>query len=688
MPAARRRAGCSAQRRSGCLGHAALARDLERRASAARVLVAAAACAVVRGASTPRSRRARRSARACAAVVGVGVGEHDQPHVARARRPTCSSARSRWRQRARLVHPGVDEHDRRRRPQRPGVAVRHAGPGRAAAAGARRRAAPARRGRRRVPVGLRTRRDASVRGVPRRRDGTGRRPAAGRCVARAPRALPSGRWRRSGASARAPESEYRDEDGDAARAARLDDARPPGASTPRRWPATLLSQEDAWQRAVEFLFERLAVRWDDRGRRAAHAPEGAARALPLRLQRRAAAGSATCCASTWPSTSRSCRRRERPTSFARLLAGYCLEVQPGQQVLVRSTTLAAPLLLALQREMLERDAWPLLRVALPGQAEGFWAAARDAPPRRASPRSSSPRPSGTDASLRIQAPENTQRAGRRRPGAAGARRPRPRAAARGAAARGAGAITVWPTPAAAPSRPAWAPPTSRALVERALFLDRDDPVAAWGELRDRQARLIERLAPRARDPHRGRGHRPDAARRGPHVGQLRRQAQHAVAARSSPARTRTRPRAASASRSRRARAASTSRASTLRVPRRAASSTRAPSAATTTCRPTLDTDDGRPRAWASSGSARTSASTGRSATILFDEKIGGTVHLALGRSYPETGGTNESAVHWDLICDLRAGGRLTADGARSSRTARSLTIAVEERPGAAHAGVG
>jgi aminopeptidase len=48
--------------------------------------------------------------------------------------------------------------------------------------------------------------------------------------------------------------------------------------------------------------------------------------------------------------------------------------------------------------------------------------------------------------------------------------------------------------------------------------------------------------------------------------------------------------------------------------------------------------------------------------ILFDEKIGGTVHLAIGRSYPETGGTNESAVHWDMICDLRRGGRLSADG--------------------------
>ena len=48
--------------------------------------------------------------------------------------------------------------------------------------------------------------------------------------------------------------------------------------------------------------------------------------------------------------------------------------------------------------------------------------------------------------------------------------------------------------------------------------------------------------------------------------------------------------------------------------------------------------------------------------ILFDEKIGGTVHLALGRSYPETGGKNKSALHWDLICDLRSGGRLSADG--------------------------
>jgi aminopeptidase len=48
--------------------------------------------------------------------------------------------------------------------------------------------------------------------------------------------------------------------------------------------------------------------------------------------------------------------------------------------------------------------------------------------------------------------------------------------------------------------------------------------------------------------------------------------------------------------------------------------------------------------------------------ILLDEKIGGTVHLAVGRSYPETGGVNESAIHWDMICDLRRGGKIEVDG--------------------------
>jgi len=47
--------------------------------------------------------------------------------------------------------------------------------------------------------------------------------------------------------------------------------------------------------------------------------------------------------------------------------------------------------------------------------------------------------------------------------------------------------------------------------------------------------------------------------------------------------------------------------------------------------------------------------------ILFDEKIGGTIHLALGRAYREGGGKNDSAIHWDMIKDLRKGGRFYID---------------------------
>jgi aminopeptidase len=47
--------------------------------------------------------------------------------------------------------------------------------------------------------------------------------------------------------------------------------------------------------------------------------------------------------------------------------------------------------------------------------------------------------------------------------------------------------------------------------------------------------------------------------------------------------------------------------------------------------------------------------------ILFDEKIGGSFHLALGAGWPESGGVNESAIHWDMICDLREGGEIWVD---------------------------
>lgn len=57
---------------------------------------------------------------------------------------------------------------------------------------------------------------------------------------------------------------------------------------------------------------------------------------------------------------------------------------------------------------------------------------------------------------------------------------------------------------------------------------------------------------------------------------------------------------------------------------------------------------------------------------LFDEKIGGTVHMALGASLPPSGGKNKSALHWDLVNDMRRGGRIEVDGKVISKNGRFL----------------
>lgn len=58
--------------------------------------------------------------------------------------------------------------------------------------------------------------------------------------------------------------------------------------------------------------------------------------------------------------------------------------------------------------------------------------------------------------------------------------------------------------------------------------------------------------------------------------------------------------------------------------------------------------------------------------ILFDEKMGGTVHLAIGQSYLQAGGKNESPVHWDMITDMTDGGEIYADGEKIYQDGRFL----------------
>jgi aminopeptidase len=345
-----------------------------------------------------------------------------------------------------------------------------------------------------------------------------------------------------------------------------------------------------------------------------------------------------------------------PAAFAALLCDYCLAIGRGQQVVIRSTTLAAPLLLSLQRRILERDAWPLLRVSLPGQEEVFWSAAQPShldsfPPLDLA------EAEGTDASLSIHAPSNTRElAGV--PPALLSRAARARAPVREAALRRRWCVSLWPTPALA-QQAGMSTAGFSAFVSRALFLDRPNPVAAWTELSALQARLISKLS--AASELRIEGEGTDLS-----LSVAGRTWINSDGRRNMPSgEVFTGPVESSASGVIRFDVPSSPRgleASGIVLRFREGVVVEAHAdRGDDVLQAMLATDDGA-RRLGEVGIGTNDGIDRPIGTILFDEKIGGTVHLALGRSYPETGGTNESAIHWDMICDLRRGGRITADG--------------------------
>ena len=211
-------------------------------------------------------------------------------------------------------------------------------------------------------------------------------------------------------------------------------------------------------------------------------------------------------------------------------------------------------------------------------------------------------------------------------------------------------VSLWPTPALA-QQAGMSSADFSAFVRRALFLDRDDPVAAWRELSSVQARLIERLERRcencgSRERARifalsvaGRTWINSDGRRNMPSGEVF-----------------TGPVETSASGVVRFDVPSSPRGVEvagveLSFREGVVVSARA-DRGDDVLQAMLATDDGARRL----GEIGIGTNFGIDRAVgmtLLDEKIGGTVHLALGRSYPETGGTNESAIHWDLICDLR-----------------------------------
>ena len=357
---------------------------------------------------------------------------------------------------------------------------------------------------------------------------------------------------------------------------------------------------------------------------------------------------------------------------AELLVAYSLGVRPGQLVQIQAAAVAAPLVRELYRAVVRAGAHPLPRVVLDGVVDELLQHGSDRQLDWVNPRSRCDIES-VDARIYVRGELNTRAQSQADPArqARLSRAARPLAEIsdrRSAAGELAWVVTAHPTNAGAQEAG-----MSLAAYERfvysALLLDRDDPVAAWRALDAELAALAERLS-RVRElrivapgtdltvgveerrwiPCGGDKNMPDGE---VFTGPLEESARGTIHF--------TFPgvfhgRAVSDIRL---------RFDGGRVVDASAAQGEA------FLHEMLDVDDGARRLGElafglNEGIQRFTGDT------LFDEKIGGTMHLALGRSYSESGGVNQSALHWDLVCDLRRGGEVYADGALAYRDGRFL----------------
>jgi aminopeptidase len=341
-------------------------------------------------------------------------------------------------------------------------------------------------------------------------------------------------------------------------------------------------------------------------------------------------------------------------AFATLIADWCLEVQPGQQILVETTTLAQAAAAALHRAILEREAWPLLRVSPAGIEADFYRHARDWQ-FDAAPEIQLAESQAADASVRIMAPSSVNTLAGVDPDQV-TRRSRALEPVRRARRRT--CLTIWPTPALA-QRASMTESDYAEFVCRALFLDRPDPAAAWAELRSQQAALVQRLS-------RGREIRIETEGTDLRLDVEGRSWTNSDGRRNMPSgEVFTGPHERSANGTIHFDVPSAGRGDDvsgveIRFADGEVVSARA-EVGDEHLQAALATDAGA-RFLGELGIGTNTGIDRATGSTLLDEKIAGTVHLALGNSYPETGGVNVSALHWDLICDLRKGGQLTLDG--------------------------
>nr|WP_277621080.1 aminopeptidase [Thermus arciformis] len=336
------------------------------------------------------------------------------------------------------------------------------------------------------------------------------------------------------------------------------------------------------------------------------------------------------------------------------MAEYCLEAGPGETVLVEAETPALPLLPHLKRALLRRGAYPFFRLGYPGEAGDFLRHAgrwlEEIPEVEAALYQKA------DKFLRVLSAENPLEGAALEPALA-LRHQRAWRPLQELRLRKRWALTLYPTVGYAVGA-GMGTDEFRAYLERALFLDREDPVAAWRELSRFQEALIGRLsagqelrilapgtdlrlsvAGRIWINSDGRRNMPSGeVFTGPVEDSAEGEVRFNLPAFVGGRRV---------------------EGVYLRFSRGEVVEARA-EVGEAYLQAALATDPGA-RRLGEVGIGTNFALDRPTGLVLLDEKMGGTVHLALGRSYPETGGKNESALHWDLVLSLKEG-ELLLDG--------------------------
>jgi aminopeptidase len=350
-------------------------------------------------------------------------------------------------------------------------------------------------------------------------------------------------------------------------------------------------------------------------------------------------------------------RDERLKKLARVLVDYSIDAGEGEQVLLAGGAAAEPLIKVVYTRLLQVGAIPVPQVALPGMQELFFEHAKEVHYEKTPPAIRSIY-EGVDAVITIVAPHNTRALAGVDPLKQRALGKRDKAIQDMVLGRDRWALTLFPTQALAQESEMGLEEYEEFVFE-AMALNEDDPVRYWREKAEEQGRLIERLE-EAREVRivgagtdltlsiegrkfvngDGRHNMPcgeiftgpveDSAN-----GEIYFGVPVAVAGRE-----------------------------VLGVRLRFEGGRVVGASAEKGeefLRSMLDADEGA-RYLGELGIGTNYGIRRATKNILFDEKLGGTVHLAIGRSYAQTGGKNDSSVHWDLICDLREGGELYADG--------------------------